>query len=79
MTDRSLEPESVEQLLCSADCPDTFTRQFLELLATGSTEGLLRLLRTQRCRQLERLHAEEKNLDNLDLLRYKLEKQQDDN
>ena len=76
MTDRSLEPESVKQLLYDAGCPDAFTRQLLELLAAGSIDGPLRLLRAQRCWQLERVHAEEKKLDCLDLLRYKLEKQQ---
>ncbi len=40
-----------------------------------SVAGQLRLLRAQRCRQLERLHDEERKLDQLDYLRYRLEKQ----
>ena len=40
-----------------------------------NVKNQLSLLRTQRGRQLNRLHEEEKKLDRLDYLRYKLEKQ----
>ena len=42
---------------------------------TENIKNQLSLLRTQRGRQLTRLHEEEKKLDRLDYLRYKLEKQ----
>lgn len=75
MTDYTLERENLTQLLHDADCPDEFTQRFLKTMETGTTGDQLRLLRTQRSRQLERVHAEEKKLDILDFLRYRLEKQ----
>lgn len=41
---------------------------------TQSIPEQLKLLRTQRVKQLNRLHKEEKNLDQLDFLRYALER-----
>ena len=67
--------DDVAQLLHDADCPDEFTQQFLTAMETESISDQLRLLRTQRTRQLDRVHCEEKKLDRLDFLRYTLEKQ----
>ena len=67
--------DDVAQLLHDADCPDEFTQQFLTAMETESISDQLRLLRTQRARQLDRVHCEEKKLDHLDFLRYTLEKQ----
>lgn len=71
----NLIDEEVGQLLQEAGCTDAFTRQFLVVMETESVKDLLRLLRGQRSYQLNRLHEEEKKLDRLDYLRYKLEKQ----
>ena len=67
--------EDVLQLLREAECPEEFTRQFTAAMDQGSVPGQLKLLRLQRCRQLERVHDEERKLDHLDYLRYRLEKQ----
>ena len=75
MLDNTFMDEDVVQLLSEADCPDEFTEQFLTTLETEDVNKQLRLLRTQRCRQLEQVHKEEKKLDLLDFLLYKLEKQ----
>lgn len=66
--------EDVRQLLQEAGCSDAFTRRFLAEMETESIRNLLFLLRGQRSYQLNRLHEEEKKLDQLDYLRYKLEK-----
>ena len=70
-----LVPEDVAQLLREANCPDEFAKQFLSAMETKPVKEQLRLLRGQRSRQLERLHREEKRLDQLDFLRDVLEKQ----
>lgn len=67
--------EDVCQLLQEAGCSDEFTRQFLAEMETESIKNLLCLLRGQRSYQLDRLHEEERKLDQLDYLRYELEKQ----
>ena len=67
--------ENVGQLLHEAGCTDEFTRQFLTVMQTEDVKKLLCLLRGQRRCQLDRLHEEEKKLDQLDYLRYALEKQ----
>ena len=67
--------EDVAQLLQEAGCPNEFTQHFLIAMETESVKNQLRLLRSQRSFQLARLHEEEKKLDRLDFLRYKLEKQ----
>lgn len=74
MTDPSLDREQIEALLREADCPEEFTRQFLAALETAPPEEQLRLLRCQRCRQLDRLRDEKKKLEELDYLRYRLER-----
>lgn len=75
MTNNTLTHEDIMQLLIEAGCPDEFTQQFLATMNAEDVGNKLRLLRGQRCRQLERLHEEGKKLDLLDFLRYKLEKQ----
>lgn len=67
--------EDVRQLLQEAGCSDEFTQQFLSEMETESIKNLLCLLRGQRSYQLDRLHEEERKLDQLDYLRYELEKQ----
>lgn len=67
--------EDVLQLLRKAECSEAFTQQFAAAIDQESITSQLYLLRAQRCRQLERLHDEERKLDQLDYLRYRLEKQ----
>lgn len=74
MANSNLIYEDIAELLQEADCPDTFIQQFLAAMETEGVKDQLRLLRTQRCRQLDRVHEEEKKLDRLDYLRYKLER-----
>ena len=75
MANNILIYKDIAELLQEADCSDEFIQQFLTAMEAESVKNQLRLLRTQRSRQLERLHEEEKKLDRLDYLRYKLEKQ----
>ena len=75
MVNNILIYEDITELLQEADCSDEFIQQFLTAMEAESVKNQLRLLRTQRSRQLERLHEGEKKLDRLDYLRYKLEKQ----
>ena len=75
MANNTLIDEDIAQLLQEADCPDEFIQQFLIAMDTENVNNQLCLLRAQRSRQLNRLHEEEKKLDRLDYLRYKLEKQ----
>ncbi len=69
-----LDRAQTEQLLREAECPEEFLRRFLAAMETASEEDQLRLLRCQRCRQLDRVHDEQRKLDGLDYLRYKLER-----
>ena len=75
MANHTLIDEDITQLLQEADCPDEFIQEFLAAMDAENVKNQLSLLRTQRGRQLSRLHEEEKKLDRLDYLRYKLEKQ----
>lgn len=75
MANLNLIHEDVGQLLHEAGCTDEFTQQFLTVMQTEDVRNLLCLLRGQRRCQLDRLHEEEKKLDQLDYLRYALEKQ----
>lgn len=75
MANHTVIYEDIAQLLQEADCPDAFIQQFLVVMETESVNDQLCLLRTQRSRQLDRGHEEEKKLDRLDYLRCKLEKQ----
>ena len=75
MANHTLIDEDIAQLLQEADCSDEFIQEFLAAMDTENVKNQLSLLRTQRGRQLNRLHEEEKKLDRLDYLRYKLEKQ----
>nr|WP_325212603.1 hypothetical protein [uncultured Oscillibacter sp.] len=65
-----------EQILRETGCCEAEIRRFLSAADAENPEVQLRLLRDLRRKQLERLHAEEKKLDELDFLRYQLEKQQ---
>ena len=75
MANNTLIDEDIAQLLQEADCPDEFIQEFLAAMDAENVKKQLCLLRAQRSRQLNRLHEEEKKLDRLDYLRYKLEKQ----
>ena len=75
MVNSSLMQEDVNQLLQEAGCTDEFTQRFIVMMKTENIKNLLGLLSGQRSYQLNRLHEEEKKLDRLDYLRYKLEKQ----
>ena len=75
MANSSLLHEDVGQLLQEAGCTDEFTHQFLVMMKTENVKTLLHLLRGQRNYQLDRLHEEERKLDQLDYLRYQLEKE----
>ncbi len=66
--------EAVEQNLRDAGCSDEFIAAFMRVWEAGTTEEQLRLLSSQRCRLLDRVHAEQRKLDCLDYLRYQLEK-----
>lgn len=70
MKDKFFSEETIREILHDADCPIEFAQEFLE---TGNVVTRLQMLRRQRKRQLERIHAEEKKLDILDFLRDKLE------
>ncbi len=73
---RETDVEAVEQNLRDADCSDEFIDSFMRVWKAGTTEEQLRLLACQRCRLLDRVHAEQRKLDCLDYLRYQLEKKQ---
>ena len=75
MANHTLIDEDITQLLQEADCSDEFIQEFLTAMDAENVKNQLSLLRTQRGRQLNRLHEKEKKLDRLDYLRYKLEKQ----
>ena len=75
MTDPSLDRKHIAELLRETDCPEGFIHRFLAALDEAAPEEPLRMLRCQRCRQLERVHEEQRKLDELDLLRYQLERQ----
>ena len=75
MANHAFIDEDIAQLLQEADCSDEFIQEFLAAMDAENVKNQLSLLRTQRGRQLNRLHEEEKKLDRLDYLRYKLEKQ----
>jgi len=68
--------QDIEQNLRDAGCSDEFILTFLRVWEAGTTEEQLRLLSCQRCRLLDRVHAEQRKLDCLDYLRYQLEKEQ---
>ncbi|MDE7220006.1 MAG: hypothetical protein K2O45_10370 [Oscillospiraceae bacterium] len=78
MTDPSLDRKQIEALLRESDCPEEFIQRFLAALTSAAPEDQLRMLRCQRCRQLDRVHNEQRKLDGLDFLRYQLEKQSKD-
>lgn len=70
--------EDVGDILYDAGCPDEFVQQFLSAMKSGNIKDQFRLLKIQRCSQLEKVHLEEKHLDILDYLRYQIEKQERD-
>ncbi len=74
MSDLSLNRDQIEALLRDTDCPEESAGRFLAAMDASEIEEQLRILRCQRCRLLERIHNEQRKLDELDYLRYQLEK-----
>ena len=74
MTEPLMDRRRAGELLREADCPEAFIQRLLTALELAPAEELLCMLRCQRCRQLERVHEEQRKLDGLDRLRYELEK-----
>lgn len=70
VTYRDDSRESLERNLRDAGCEQEFIERFLR----AGEEDRRKLLCCQRCRLLERLHEEQKKLDCLDYLRYKMQK-----
>ncbi len=70
--------EDASEILRDAGCPDEFIQQFLSAMEAGNRKDQFRLLKAQRCRQLDKLHLEEKHLDILDYLRDQMERQEKD-
>ena len=66
--------EAVEQNLKDAGCGRETICRFLECFQQGRVEEQLHLLSQQRGRLLEKLHAQQKQIDCLDYLVYQLEK-----
>ena len=66
--------EAVEQNLKDAVCGRETICRFLECFQQGRVEEQLPLLSQQRGRLLEKLHAQQKQIDCLDYLVYQLEK-----
>ena len=77
MSELSLSRDQVEALLREADCPEESTGRFLAAMDASEIEEQLRILRCQRCRLLERIHNEQRKLDELDYLRHQIRKQTD--
>lgn len=66
--------EAVAQDLKDAGCDARTIGRFLYLQETGEAEESFYLLARQRRQLLETIHSEQKMLDNLDYLVYKLKK-----
>lgn len=67
--------EQVTQILKDAGCPAEFIGEYRLAMEAKDVPRRLRLLGMYRCGMLERVHVEQKRLDCLDYLRYRLEKQ----
>ena len=67
---------SLKQNLEDAGCSDEMVQQFTELRDKGEEEKQLLLLSGHRKSLLDRLHREEKKIDCLDYLVYRLQKRQ---
>ena len=65
---------AVEQNLRDAGCSEEFIVTFMHVWEAGTPREQLRLLSSQRCRQLDRIHMEQRKLDCLDYLRYQLQR-----
>ena len=69
------ESTSLRRSMEDAGCAESSIRRAEALWAAGEREALLRCLRCCRCEQLETLHEKQKQLDRLDLLIRKTQKQ----
>lgn len=70
----TIEPETLIENLKDAGCSEEFIAKFLQAWEDRAATAPLKLLSQQRGRLLEAVHAEQKKLDCLDYLRYRLEK-----
>lgn len=68
------EWQTLIQNLADAGCDAALTQQFLALMKEGRTEEGLALLAQHRKRLLDCCHAEERKIDCLDYLVYRLER-----
>lgn len=62
------------QNLVDAGCSETEQMQFLQLEREGRRPEQLRLLRAHRAALLERLHADQRQIDCLDYLIYQMDR-----
>ncbi len=67
---------SLEQNLEDAGCSNEIVKQFMELEDRGEEEKQLLLLSDHRKSLLDQLHREEKRIDCLDYLVYRIQKKQ---
>lgn len=74
MSRNPMDLKDVTQLLQEGGCSSDFIQKFMTTMETKPTKELLCMLRSQRNRQLGRLHEEGKKLDRLDFMRDMLEK-----
>ena len=68
--------EALIQNLEDAGCSKVFIKTYLDASHGGGTSDRLRLLETRRRDLLQQLHAQQRQLDCLDYLRYQLQKSQ---
>ncbi len=68
--------QAVIQNLKDAGCDRKMVQRFLELGAEGNTGEQLKLLDIHRHRLLDRIHLEEKRINCLDYLVYRLQKKE---
>lgn len=69
------QADAIVQNLKDAGCNPDIIERFMYLQAGGETEEGFRLLSKQRRRLLDTIHENQKMLDNLDYLIYKLRKE----
>ena len=68
--------KAIAQNLRDAGCSAKLTEQFLSLQKTGGKDEQLAFLSCHRKRLLDRLHQKEKQIDCLDYLVYRIQKEE---
>lgn len=68
--------EDIRQSLKDAGCTAEFIQRYMHLWERGTPQDRARLLDHQRRELLDGIHTEQKKLDCLDYLRYRLQKQE---